>query len=394
MQADGKRGALFGLDIAPLWQYWRAGWRELLWGRSAGLRRRLEAPVALEDADKGETLFFVAESPLSESPLAKKTAEKASALENLPAFLTKGFVANFFAKGATAHPALLLPAEQALVRTLVLPRSLETELEATIALEVQANSPFLAEDTCHGWTIHKREGELLYIALVIAAVSDVHAHLSRHGYSVAGQAADTLPEIWYLAPNDIGPVVLQGFGEHRRQADYRRRLYWLAAATTYILAIALAVLAVPGLVRHMQVDNMTGHLTSAQALAAEAMSLRDGLAADNQRVAELQKLIDSQVDHHALLDHLAAQAGDDVYMQQLDIDGERVRLRGWSSNAAAFMQLLTQDPSYAEVRAPSGIRRDARAGLEQFVLELRLDREGFAAMRSGAEPPPAEEAGT
>lgn len=388
MQAEDKRGALFGLDVAPLWQYWRAGWRELLWGRSVGIRRRLEAPVALEDADTGETHFFVAETPL------KEPSAQASIVENLPAFLTKGLPARLLARfttGARVHPALLLPADQVLVRTLVLPRSLETELETTIALEVQASSPFLAEDSCHGWTIYKREGELLHVALVIAAISDVQAHLTRQGYSAADQPADTLPEIWCLVPDGVGPVVLQGFGEHRRQADYRRRLYWLAATITYIVAISLAVLAVPGLVRHMQADNMATHLAGAQTLAAEAMTLRDGLAADNQRVAELQKLIDSQVDHHALLDHLAAQAGDDVYMQQLDIDAERVRLRGWSSNAAAFMQQLTQDPSYAEVKAPSGIRRDARAGLEQFTLELRLDREGFAAVRSGAEPPAAEE---
>lgn len=386
MQAENKRWVLFGLDLVPLWHYCLAGWRELLWGNSTGIRRRLEAPVALEDADTGETQFFVAEHPVEEP--GPNTARV-----GLPAFLTTGFTGKLLSRllpADTIHPALKLPADLALVRTLTLPSSLETELDAAMTLEVQANSPFLAEDTCCGWTIYKREGELLHVALVIAAISDVHAHLSRHGYSVVDQPPASWPEIWCVVPN-VGPVVLQGFGEHHRQADYRRRLCWMGGVAAYIVAVMLAVLAVPGLVRQMQVDNMAGHLAEAQIMAAEAMALRDNLATDNQRIAELQKLIDSQVDHRALLDHLADQAGDDIYMQQVDIDGERVRLRGWAVNAAGFMQQLTQDPSYAEVKAPSGIRRDARAQREQFVIELRLDRQGFESTRGGSAPSPAVE---
>lgn len=341
MQRDFQSLSLFGLDLAPWIQRWRAGWHALFWGDEAGLRQRLEAPVALVTGDAGTTQWFVAERALTAAP----------------------------GDDRPHYQARLMPAESVLLCEIVLPAAVEAELDAVMRLEAQANSPFPAEDTCHGWFLKRRSGDQLYLALAITAVSEVMATLHQRGEPQA--APEDLPEVWCLDAEGR-PIVLRGFGEGRRAADYRRRLGWLGGLTGLALLLCCALALVPGLVRAMQADNMDYHYAEAQAEAKEAMRLREQLALDNSRAQALQTMLDEQHDYADLLDTLTAGAPDTVYLEQLGIEGNALRLRGWASNAAAYMQALTENPAYAEVRAPSAFRRHGRTGLEQFVLELEL----------------------
>ncbi len=340
MQANSQRWSLFGLDLDPWIQAWRAGWQELLWGQAAGIRRRLEAPVALQLADASEPEYFVAEEPM--------------AAAEAPDFV---------------FHARLLPAELVLMRNLELPASLEAELGDAIMLEVQASSPFVLDDTCYGWALRGRAGGKLYITLAITACSEVMAYL--HAQGITAENREALPEVWCL-DEDERPVVFLGFGERRRVGNYRQRLLLMAALLATMLMFFIALLALPGLVRSMQADNMEYHLAVAESDAAEAMQLREQLTADNERALAVQGLVDRQLDSHSLLERLAAQTPDSVYFEQLIIEDRQIRIRGWAVNAARFLQSLTEDPFYAEVSAPGGIRRHGRTNLEQFALELRL----------------------
>ena len=340
MQADSQRWSLFGLDLDPWIQAWRAGWHELLWGRAAGIRQRLEAPVALRAAGDSSPQYFVAEEPM--------------AAAQPPDF---------------EFDARLLPAELVLLRQIELPAAVEAELANAVMLEVQASSPFVLDDTCYGWALRRRAGGKLHITLAITAYSEAMACL--HAQGVTADSKEQLPEVWCL-DEDQRPVVLQGFGERRRAGNYRQRLALLGGLLAMLLLLLFALLAVPGLVRSMQADNMEHHLAVAERNAVEAVQLREQLALDNERARAVQGLIDDQLDSHSLLDRLAAQTPDSVYFEQLIIEGQQIRIRGWAVNAARFLQALTEDPFYAEVSAPGGIRRHSRTNLEQFTLQLRV----------------------
>lgn len=341
MQREFQSLSLFGLDLAPWIQRWRAGWHSLFWGDDTGLRQRLEAPVALAAVDGRPVQWFVAERPLAEAPSAD----------------------------CPCHRACLMPGESILLCEVVLPDTVEAELDAVMQLEAHANSPFAAEDTCHGWFLRRRGDGQLYLTLAITAVSEVMATLHQRDEPHA--APEDLPEVWCLDA-DGRPIVLRGFGETRRAADYRRRLAWLGGLAGLALLLCCALMLVPGLVRAMQADNMAYHYAQAQAEASEAMRLREELALDNSRADALREMLEHEHDYAHLLDALTAGAPDSVYLEQLGIEGNTLRLRGWASNAAAYMQALTENPDYAEVRAPSAFRRHGRTGLEQFVLELEL----------------------
>ena len=358
MQAESQRWTLFGFDLAPVIQYWRAGWRELLWGPAAGLRQRLEAPVELLAADGQPPRYYIAEIPIAAVPIAESRMDESPTAKSAPPRRGAG--------ADTLFRARQVPDELILPRTLELPQSLEADLDDAIALEVQASSPFLPEDTCYGWRLRERRQGKLRVELAIAARASVVEHLGQQGHD-----SGELPEAWCLTA-DGAPIVLRGFGEDRRASDYRRRLGWLAALAALALALLLGLAAVPGLMRQMQADNMEHHLANTQRTAAEALQLREQLALDNERAEALQQLLDQQVDHHQLLNQLSDLAPDDVFLQQLKVEGDRVQMRGMATGASAFMQTLTDDSRYADLKAPAGIRRDARSGLEQFTVELRV----------------------
>lgn len=341
MQHDFHNLSLFGLDLGPWLQRWRAGWRALVWGREAGLRHRLEAPVCLRTADGAER-WYAAEQP------AAAPSNRAQ-----PHYL--------------AHE---LPADHVLLCEIKLPLGLEADLDEVMQLEAAANSPFAPDDTCHGWTLRERDGEYLHLTLAISAFSEVMACLHREG--LVAEDDQRLPEVWCL-DSAQRPVVLRGFGEGERAADYRHRLAWLGGLGSLALLLVFALVLVPGLVRDMQADNMDHHLAQAEIQAAESMQLREQLALDNARAQALQEMLLTQFDHALLLDAISADTPDAVYLEQLNIEDQQIRLRGWAANAAAYMQSLTENPRYAEVVAPSAFRRHGRTQLEQFVLHLRLE---------------------
>lgn len=345
MQSDSQRWNLFGLDLDVWVRTWRAGWHELFWGPAVGIRRVLEGPVKLQRTGKPEpeSEFFVAEQRV-EGGLAEAAAD-------------------------SAYPAWLLPAEKVLVREFAVPDSLEADIEDAVMLEAQSSSPFALDDTCYGWSLRRRAEGKLHITLAVTAYSEVMAFL--HAQDVGSVGQDELPEVWCMA-EDGHPVVLRGFGEQKRDANYRRRLVVLSALLATCLLMVVALISLPGLVRTMQADNMEYHLRKAEADAAEAVQLREQLVADNSRAQAIQSLVDQQPNVRAVLGRLTTQTPDGVYFEELVMEGGQVRARGWAVNATQFLQLLADDPLYVEVSAPSGIRRHGRTNLEQFTVELRL----------------------
>lgn len=343
MQVSNRSWSLFGLDLRPWLNLCRAGWRELIQGRASGIRARLEAPVALHDGESAEPDLYVAETPIPRS--AQEPTE--------------------------AFPACRLPDDHVLARTLTLPETLEAQLQETLALEVQANSPFGMDDTSWGWTIQDRAHGKLQVSLAMAATSSIMEFLRQSGYNP--DAHDDLPEVWCFTGEGQHPVILQGFGEDRRRQAYRKRLHRLGGVSVWLLAAVLGLLAVPGLVRDMQADNLEQHYQTARQEADRAMQLREELAAHNERLEYLQERLENRADYHRLLAHLSEQTADDTYLQQLEAQGNRINLQGHSADAAGFMQMLTEDDRYREVRAPAAIRHDPRTGLERFSLEFRLN---------------------
>lgn len=340
MQAESHQWHLFGLDLARVGRYLRAGWNELLLGEAAGLRRRIDAPVALLRSD-GVRQAYVAEIHRPDIDPARLDCQ-----------------------------AVELPGAKVLLRRLRLPRSLELELPNAVALEVRTQSPFEPANTVHGWKIVARADDFIEVSLAIAARDDVLGFL-KAGVRNQNGGVGRMPEVWVLDDRGVA-LVLSGFGEVRRQKVYPRRVAALATRLVVLLVCLLLLLAIPPIVRSLQSDRMAGYLEQAQAEAAEAQALRVTLLDNNARIQELQTLIDQRVDQHELLELISRSTPDNVFIQSYEVEGRRLRLVGQAVNAAAYQQLVSELAVFQEVSTPTAFNQDRRTGLERFVLDIRL----------------------
>lgn len=335
--SSASQWQLFGYDMRQLGQHWLGAWRELLWGMESPLRRHLDEVVAVNV--HGERQLYQAGEPL--------------AAGSSPA--------------STACDGIALPDELVLCKRLSLPAAVESNLPAVLAMEVAANSPFAADDTAWGWRVVEREEPSLGVELAIAARSAIMAHLGRtHGsHDPAAQ------EVW--APTPDGMVVLEGFGEHKRELLYRRRLFRVAAMAGGVLVALLALAAIFAGGKQLELSRVQALATATERAAGEVTELRASLARANEQLGAAREIVAGYPNPHTELARLTRLLGDDAWVAHFSANGELMRIRGRAANAAAVMQGLSADPAYAEVTAPQAISRVGNTGQEQFYLDIRID---------------------
>jgi general secretion pathway protein L len=334
----GQQWNLFGYDLRTLPALWLSAWREVLWSEEAPVRRWLDEPVRVFDSNSGLNLT------------------------------DPGRIVGSKANGASRVVAVarLLPDDMVLSCWLNLPEKAEGHLLSAIELEVRSRSPFPADDTVSGWRIAGREGGILRISLCIASHSAVNAWL--HGFLTAEDAEKV--EIWA----DVGghPVVLQGFAEGLRNQRYSARLKRLGLWGVCIFALSLVLIAVPVGLRAIQLDHYENELVHAQQASAQAVRYRASLATDNERINDVNRQFALANNPHRELVRLTALLDDTVYLNSYEQTTARIRIDGMAVNAAKLMSVLSDTDWYADVKAPSAIRREGRIEMERFVLDLTL----------------------
>ncbi len=337
MRIDSHQWVLFGFDLRTVGGLWRSAWRDVFWGQDARLRVWLDEPV------------------LVHAP--RDTAEAASE------------VLGFHQGGKVLAEAQRLPDERVLSFWLNLPEKAEAELESALALEVRAKSPYPPDDTSYGWRIASRLDGMLRVCVVIVSRSDVQTYLHAH---MDSETAAGL-EVW--ARVEGLDIVIPGFGEVQRETRYKARLRRMLAWGAYCLIVSILLLAVPVGLRSIQAEHYQDELNRVQRQSAEAVRLRNQLSESNERIQEIQRLLVQAGDPYVELVRLTHLLDDSVWLLSFDLRGDKLRIDGMADNAAELMQLLSEQPGYVDVRAPSAIRREQRSTQERFVLDIGLRAE-------------------
>ncbi|PLW70415.1 PilN domain-containing protein [Pseudohalioglobus lutimaris] len=336
MFESSQNWELFGYDMRQLGRHFMAAWRDLLWAYDSPVRAHLDEAVKLR-TPAGESVYH------GGRPVA-----------NIPA----------------ACSAVLLPEEQALCRHLRLPLAVETDLEAALALEVSANSPFSADDTGFGWVITGRDEQQLEVTLVIVSLSATMTYVGQHYESHDAHAQ----EVWVDTAGRM--VVVRGFGEGNRERQYRRRLIRVGGMLAIAGLVLLLLAAVGAGFKKLELGRLESVVAATQREAADASRLRAALGAANETIVAVNEVTALYPDAHRELARLTNIVGDTAYVERLAISGQEIDLRGRAADAAAIMELLTEQEEYAGVTAASPIRKIPGTNVEQF--HLKIQRRGDA----------------
>ena len=336
MASNANQWMLFGYDMSRLGQHWLGAWGELLFAPGSPLRRRLDEPVALL-TDDGERLY------------QDGTALQAGVEPD-----------------STECRALLVPDDLVLVRELCIPLAAEAELASVIALECAASSPFPGDDTVSGWRECGRSEQGIRIALAIAARSDLAAWMDR-------QAAPPGCELWAEVGGAM--VTLNGFGEGRRDAAYRRRLLRCAVTVGGILLLALLSAALFAFQQGVALERSGNRLAAVETQSVAAARAREELVASNALIAAANAVVAEHPNPHQEIVRLTRQLGDDAFIAHFSMRGRLLRVRGRAVDAAGVMQTLVENPEYSSVTAPQAISALGDSGVQQFYLDIAIGPE-------------------
>ena len=323
---------VMGHDVRDLGRLWLAAWRDLIWGDDSPLRVALEEPVAVE-LPNGETQCFQ------------------GAAQCIGAH--------------TTFSALAIPDELVLARELTLPPLPAADLEAAVALEVNACSPFALDDTAVGKRVIPTDSGYR-VAVAIASRAAISRYLSAN-YSDHNMESR---ELW--APCGDDWLVLKGFGEAARQQAYWQRLLRVTGFAVGSLVLCLLLLGALTLLNSGELSRLEALQMEASDASKTAIVARDELANINATIAELNTLTQALPSPSVELAVLSGLLPDTAYITQFSQDGRNIRIQGRAKDAATLQKLLTENPRYAQVSAPQAIRQVGREGLEQFSLDLEL----------------------
>lgn len=329
----GQNWELFGYDVRHLGRYWVAAWRDLLWAYDSPVRQRLDEVVSLAGAH-GETCYQAGQ------PCAAKLTPECR--------------------------AILLPEELVLAKSLRVPLAAEAELENIVSLEVRASSPFTADDTRWGWGVVARDEVQLQVVVVIVSASATMSYLGRE-YDIHDIHSR---EVW--ADGGGTMVVLNGFGESRREQRYRRRLLHCAAMLGLVAVLVLVIAGVSAAFKGAQLQQLEELSATTSRDAAEASRLRSLLASANETISAANDVVARYPSPHVELARLSALLEDDVSITSFAMSGPQVRIRGRATDAAAVMEELTEVPAFLEVQATRAIVKLGDTGQEQFDFDIRV----------------------
>ena len=339
MLQSGDSWQLFGYDVRLLGKHWIAAWKEFLWGYDSPVKARLDELVRVRsdsdsDSDKETALYHG----------GKRIAHS----------------------GDAECEAVLLPDTLVLNKILVMPAAVEDDLEAVMALEVAAHSPFPPEDTGYGWKVVDRSDSDLSVQLVLVSMSAAMSFLGSH-YDCHDPR---YYEVWARV-NDTA-VVLQGFGEGKRQQRYRARLIKVGALLGYSVLVIVLIFGLAAGFKYLELEKVREMAVTVQRQAANASQIRSAMAIANESISAANKYLSAHPNPHREVARLTRLLGDDVYVQQFTMTGREIRLRGQAGNAAELMKQLTAVPAYEQVTAPQAITKMGSTGMERFVLNITL----------------------
>jgi len=167
-------------------------------------------------------------------------------------------------------------------------------------------------------------------------------------------------------------VVIGGFGEERRLARARRRYLRIGGLVALALCLVLALVASPVLRKQWDVSNLDSRLAAATREAGDAVSDREALSQANTRLTAISAYADAHPDPQEVLGRLSALLPDTVYLTHFEVQGRSVTVSGLAENAAGIMEILSAQPGFDEIRAPSAITRDPATGREAFMIEFHF----------------------
>jgi general secretion pathway protein L len=357
-----KDARLFGLDLAPLGRDILTAWRGMLdWPVLVWLWPRPRLSLWLPDGTQA-----LSRGPLTTAvPIAKTQSKSGKASAT-----SAPHQARDQARALARFQALVLPEDILLRRSLVMPALAQAELQAALALQLHAFSPFPLEDLV--WTSEVQlaeDGKTQHIHAALSSRKLIAQHLAT--LPTAATLGDI--EVWVPHVKDGHHAVASGFAEnqrHRRSAAWR----WVSASLVMLaLALLVGIAATPSVQLYLRSKQAEAALQALQQKALPVLAERERFTLVTEKLTQLGDNFNQSVAPRPVLQLITEALGDDTSLLSLQVQGHKVSLTGQTVNASALMKKLDSLSGLREVRAPAPATKPLGATRESFTIEFTMD---------------------
>jgi general secretion pathway protein L len=252
-----------------------------------------------------------------------------------------------------------------LLRQLTLPRAARADLAEAVRYQLPQLTPFSADRVlyaCGEATDSPGDGGL-DVWLVVIPRRQVERALE-----LIGQSPPQNPVPLKRPPTEDEPLELSWRVTEASAASLgRRRLAWLGMIALWL---AIPIVHLNQLQGEQAALDRT--LATLRGGGAEVSELRDRLEAARVQTAWLGDRKQATVSVLAVMDHLSELLDDQTWLQGLDLQGDRLKLRGISSSPAGVVETLEASGLLEDLRFDAAITRDGRGQGDRFNISARI----------------------
>lgn len=263
---------------------------------------------------------------------------------------------------------LRLPADAVLRRTVSFPAQVRTNLPQVVRYELDRLTPFQPEEVVFDFAPQTgpKNANRLNLDLAVCRRDLIETWVERMRSLDSPLDRVTWPGAWTGA-NLLPP-------EHRPITHgVRFGLSTLLALVVVLLAVA--VLITPLWQKQQVAKVLDTELTDARKQAIAVDELRQELERARQgSTLVLQKKLD-QPPLLSLLQELTDRLPEDTWIQNMEVNGDQVDIRGESGQATALIAILEQAPGIDGVSFRSPVTQIARTGKERFNISFSYVRQ-------------------
>ncbi len=338
------------LSVGDLLAWWRRGLLECLpyWARKQ--LDPSEAPFIVEVDPHGARLSLQREEGQTE--IQRFTLEHARAL--LSGLETRNLV-------------LRVPGDWVLKKQVKLPAAAKENLRGVVGYEMDRHTPFTAQQVFYDVSVRGMvdEGRRLDVEVAVLPRNRVKNWLAAVEGSALPLTRIDAPGLWRGA-NLLPP-------EERPRVSPLERLAGLLSWGGVLLLVA-AVLVTPLWQKRQAVDELEASVREARQAADEALGVQERLERSR---ASLTSVVTERRERRFAVDVLKRVTEllpDDTWVQQFELDGRKLELRGMSDQATSLIGLIESAPDFrnAVFRSPVVQVR----GQERFHLSAELTSQG------------------
>ena len=356
---DGLRPVAMLDRLLALWRWWKRELASML-------------PQRLRDAFGGGRDALIVDAQPAEFVVCRRAGAFETVVARVPRDEFAGRALRLAVPPAEglaawlADPVILqMPAEDALTRALRLPRGARSNLDGILRHEVVRQSPIDAANIYYDWRVAGDDGEALDIALRIIRREPVDECLALcRGAGIAVSAVEFAGD---ETPAGGGTFPVDAQAERRLRLQPR-----LVPALIGLLLLLGAGLVAGAYLRGAAVAaDLDGRVEAARSRAMVVERLQRQLDAANRQAAFLnqQKRNPAAV---AVLATVARLLPDNAWLYEFELNGDEVRLHGFSAEAASLIALFDASPFFSDAQFRSPLMQGPIPALQRFDVSFKL----------------------